>query len=119
MREPVDASERPCAMGDTCECTKITRDPADGFVAVEFLLPGECRDESTPPHMCVLCHRKTVQTLFYDMVYSGTPCHCVIQRYGNICGAPNEYAREVRPSPPPRPAPREGDTLKHTHRGRR
>lgn len=94
MREPVDPSERACAMGETCEFTKISRDPGDGFVGVEFLLPGESRAES-PPHMCVLCHRKTVQTLFYDMVYSGSPCHCVIQRYGNICGPPNEYAREV------------------------
>lgn len=45
--------------------------------------------------MCVLCHRKMVQSLFYDIVYASVPCKAVIQKYGNICGQDNEYAREV------------------------
>lgn len=45
--------------------------------------------------MCVLCHRKLVQSLFYDIIYSGSQCNGVIQRYGNICGQESEYAREV------------------------
>lgn len=52
-------------------------------------------------HMCVLCHRKLVQGLFYDIMYSGVPFNGVIQRYGNICNHAGEYARDVMLICPP------------------
>ena len=100
MREPIDASERPCVMGDMCECNMISS--VNGFTGVAFVLPGDVangdeeEEGKTGQHMCVLCHRKMVQSLFFDMVYCGVPhARGVIQRYGNICGQPGEYAREV------------------------
>ena len=47
--------------------------------------------------MCVLCHRRFVQSLFHDIVYNIQEFRGIIQRYGNICGHPGEYAKEVRP----------------------
>jgi hypothetical protein len=38
MREPFDVGERPCVMGDKCECKLM--DPCNGFIAIEFSLPG-------------------------------------------------------------------------------
>lgn len=97
MREPIGGNERQCTMGPLCECNMISRER--GFVGVEFLLPGERQAEAR--QMCVLCHRKTVQTLFHDIVYCGSPYRGVIQKYGNICGQPNEYAKEVALLCPP------------------
>ncbi len=118
MREPMWDYERPCMMGGCCECNFISTRPGEGFTAVEFLLPSEdveeesvsCDDEqgrrrsgssSRPRQMCVLCHRKLVQSLFYDIIYCGTPYRGVIQRYGNICNHAGEYAREVMLICPP------------------
>lgn len=82
MREPIDVSERRCVMEESCECNMLSRE--NGFVGVEFILPNE---RQTPTRqMCVLCHRKLVQNLFYEIVYTGSPYRGVIQRYGNICG---------------------------------
>lgn len=39
MREKVHANERPCVMGDECECMFI--DKNNPFVGIEFLVPGE------------------------------------------------------------------------------
>ncbi len=83
MREPTKG-ERACASGDLCECNFI--DPCMPFTAAEFLLPGE--DYPQHPQMCVLCCRKVTQKLFYDILFTGKEMHCVIQRYGNICGVP-------------------------------
>jgi hypothetical protein len=97
MREPIDSSERRCVMGENCECNMLSRE--NGFIAVEFILPNE---RQTPTRqMCVLCHRKLVQNLFYEIVYTGSPYRGVIQRYGNICGHQDEYAREVMLICPP------------------
>jgi len=51
--------------------------------------------------MCVLCCRKTTQKLFYDACYSGKRVQGLIQRYGNLCNQPGEYAREVMLICPP------------------
>ena len=91
MREPADHTERKCVMGDDCECNFIVK--GDGFTAVEFLLPNSQPTEHA--QMCVLCHRRSVQSLFYDTVYSGIPYKGVIQRYGNICSQEGEYARDA------------------------
>jgi hypothetical protein len=82
MREPIDSTERPCVMGERCECTMVSREC--GFVGVEFILPNE--RQGATRQMCVLCHRKLVQGLFHDIIYGGAPYRGVIQRYGNICG---------------------------------
>jgi hypothetical protein len=36
-----------------------------------------------------------VQTLFYDLLYSGRAFKGVIQRFGNICSKVGEYANDV------------------------
>lgn len=60
MRQPA-AGERPCAMGEQCECRFVDRQAP--FTAVEFRLPG---DPETP-QLCVLCSRRATQKMFYDM----------------------------------------------------
>ena len=113
MREPMWDYERPCAMGASCECNFISTRPGEGFTAVEFLLPSEdktqrqcdsgasAHEDRSPRRTCVLCHRKLVQSRFYDIIYSGMPFRGVIQRYGNICNHAGEYAREVMLICPP------------------
>ncbi len=103
MREPMWDYERLCVMGSSCECNFISTRAGEAFTAVEFLPPSAgCSDEKqTERQMCVLCHRKFVQGVFYDIVYSGVQCKGVIQRYGNICNVAGEYAREVMLIIPP------------------
>lgn len=90
MREPHE-NERSCSNSSLCECNFI--DPDNPFVGVEFLVPGETVLPPTP-HTCVLCARKLTQKLFYDIVFTGREYKGCIQRYGNICNVPGEYARE-------------------------
>jgi hypothetical protein len=92
MRECIGSQERPCVMGLECEGQFIDR--AHRFTCTEFLLPGEARTE---PQMCVMCCRKHTQKLFYDILYSPPSVHMmgVIQRYGVVVGAANEYAPEA------------------------
>jgi hypothetical protein len=87
MRQPLPG-ERPCAMGELCECMHI--DKASPFVGVELRLPND----PEAAQMCVLCSRCTTQKCFYDMCFLGRPVHGVIQRYGSIYGQPGEYAAE-------------------------
>lgn len=98
MREPMYPHERQCVMGNECECNFISS--GDNFVGVELCLPNQEGGAETPG-MCVLCNRRVAQSLFYDAVYSGRPYRGVIQKYGNMCGIPNEYAREVMLICPP------------------
>lgn len=98
MREPY-ASERACPSGALCECMFIEKTAP--FVGTEFLLPGETSTEQ--PQLCVLCSRKITQKLFYDLLLTepiGLP-NTLIQRYGNLCGVPGEYARECMLICPP------------------
>lgn len=116
MREP-GPGEQPCAMGELCECMFIDRNAP--FVGVQFELPnggggrlegagndgsggsggnkaaqaGQAGKAHAVPKLCVLCHRKTTQKLFYDICYSGKRIQGVIQHYGNLCNQPGEYAR--------------------------
>ncbi len=76
MRQAMFDYERDCVMGSQCECNFLCVDNA--FTGVEFLLPSEaaCRESAgndSKRQMCVLCHRKMVQKLFYEMIYSGSP----------------------------------------------
>lgn len=91
MREPIGKDERACVMGSNCECMFI--DPKLPFVGVEFLLPAEKVEDEVK--MCVLCCRKTTKQLFQEMLLSNVYFRGVIQRYGNICNLPNEYAKEA------------------------
>lgn len=87
MRQPM-TGERPCAMGDQCECMMIDRTAP--FIGVELRLPNDPDNAQ----MCVLCSRATTQKCFYDMCYLAKPIQGVIQRYGGIFGQPGEYAME-------------------------
>ena len=125
MREACPG-ERQCSMGQRCECMFI--DPNAPFVGVEFELPNEqandpnqinqanpnqhkepntnnkpnpSNNRQSPPKLCVLCSRKTTQKLFYDACYSGARIQGLIQRYGNLCNQPGEYARECMLICPP------------------
>jgi hypothetical protein len=89
LREPMFAHEKSCVCGDNCEFNFI--DIVHPFVGVEFKLQ-HCDDSQ--PQMCVLCSRKLTQELFYKMVYGGERFLGFIQRYGNLCQQPGEYARE-------------------------
>ena len=97
MRE-AGPGERPCAMGAKCECMFIDHEAP--FVGVQFDLPNEV-NEKNDPKLCVLCCRKTTQKLFYDACYCGKRVKAVIQRYGNLCNQPGEYARDCMLICPP------------------
>jgi hypothetical protein len=101
MRVPMHQHERSCVMGDNCECNFI--DPKKPFTAVEFCPPmGNPSSASMPPHMCVICHRKLVQTCFYEAQFQNNHrWDCVIQSYGNIYGEDGEYSRDVVLVSPP------------------
>lgn len=76
MRQPMYEYERPCVMGANCECNFIGTAAGEGFTAVEFLLPSEASAlesrQLAAQQMCVLCHRRLVQSLFYDIIYTGS-----------------------------------------------
>jgi hypothetical protein len=91
MREPMYEYERKCVCGDACEFNFI--DPNIPFVGVEFIINPDAQHQE--PQMCVLCSRRTTQEMFYNMVYNGHRFRGFIQRYGNICQQPGEYAREA------------------------
>jgi hypothetical protein len=86
--------ERPCVMGDLCECMQI--DKTSPFVGVEFRLQNDPEEAQ----MCVLCSRSATQKCFYDMCFLGRPISGIIQRYGAIYGQPGEYAAEIMLIPP-------------------
>jgi hypothetical protein len=90
LREPMFSHETPCVCGDNCEFNFI--DPMHPFIGVGFKLQQVDDNGAT---MCVLCSRKLTQELFYKMVYSGERFLGFIQRYGNLCQQPGEYAREA------------------------
>jgi hypothetical protein len=101
MREAA-AGEKQCAMGSRCECMFIDHNAP--FVCVQFDLPGDMTEPNNPqdtPKLCVLCSRKTTQKLFYDACYSGKRVQGLIQRYGNLCNQPGEYARDCMLICPP------------------
>jgi hypothetical protein len=93
MREVIHAHERSCVCAENCECNFI--DPNMPFVGVEFTLGDTSTAIDNTPHMCVLCSRRLTQELFFNMVYNGHRFRGVIQRYGNLCNQPSEYARDV------------------------
>lgn len=97
MREPLNAGERQCVMGEECECMFIDR--KHQFIGVEFLVPGEEAGET--PQMCVLCSRAATQQLFYDIVFDNVSFSGLIQRYGNLHDVPNEYAKDAMLICPP------------------
>jgi hypothetical protein len=77
MRQPMFEHEKPCIMGSECECNMISSVPGEGFVGVEFHLPSSHAGGDTKVQMCVLCHRKMVQKLFYDIIYADSPYRSV------------------------------------------
>jgi hypothetical protein len=92
MREVIHTHERPCVSGENCECNFI--DPLMPFVGVEFVMSDNSMGDDSH-QMCVLCSRRLTQELFFNMVYNGHRFRGIIQRYGNLCNQPLEYARDA------------------------
>lgn len=89
MRGPVNKDEPLCVMGRRCECMML--DENKPFIGIRLALPHDgCAEEN----LCVLCHRRLVQDLFYDLLYTGQPFRGLIQKYGVICGENKEYCME-------------------------
>jgi hypothetical protein len=86
MRECVHEHDKPCSMGQYCECNFIDQEHA--FVGVAFVMPELNSDETG---MCILCLRKLTQLLFYRVQKAGFTSSQLIQTYGNVCDAPGEY----------------------------
>ena len=86
MRECMRPEDKPCSLGQYCECNFI--DGEHSFVGVAFVMPDlRFADNS----MCILCLRKLTQMLFYRLVNGGYQTSHVMQIYGNICDVPGEY----------------------------
>ena len=86
MRECIHAHDKPCSLGQYCECNFI--DEEHNFVGVAFVMP-ELRSEET--NMCILCLRKLTQMLFYRVANGYTGSDKLLQTYGNLCDVPGEY----------------------------
>lgn len=97
MRESFLKEDVDCIMGVNCECMFV--DAHMPFVGTRFwseqFINNNNVECSTSNKMCVLCCRKNTQQLFYDLIFSGVRFNGYIQLYGNICAAPNEYAKEA------------------------
>jgi hypothetical protein len=91
MRECAHEHEKPCSMGQYCECNFIDHEHA--FVGVEFVMP-ELHSEDLG--MCILCLRKLTQMLFYRMQKAGYSRSQLIQSYGNVC---NDLASRLQAYP--------------------
>lgn len=96
MRECMSADEKPCVMGDGCECMIL--DPKTPFVCMQFVIPNVTNEYQG---MCVLCLRKTTQLLYYKTIYNGIDVNALIQKYGNICNQVDEYHPSVMLICPP------------------
>jgi hypothetical protein len=86
MRECMLPEDKPCSLGQYCECNFIDKEQA--FVGVAFVMPDL---RFTDNSMCILCLRKLTQMLFYRLVNGGYQTSHVMQIYGNICDVPGEY----------------------------
>ena len=86
MRECMLPEDKPCSLGQFCECNFI--DAGHEFVGVSFVMPDLRAGES---NMCILCLRKLTQMLFYRMINGGYKPSNLIQLYGNICDVAGEY----------------------------
>lgn len=89
MRGAMYDGEPLCVMGSKCECNYI--DDTKPFVGIRFILP---HGSPMPDNLCVCCHRRVVQDLYYDLLYSGRPFRGLLQKYGVIANEPNEYCIE-------------------------
>jgi hypothetical protein len=86
MRECMLPEDRPCSLGQFCECNFIDREHE--FVGVSFVMPDL---RSSDNSMCILCLRKLTQMLFYRLVNGGYKTSHLFQIYGNICDVTGEY----------------------------
>ena len=86
MRECIYEEDKPCSMGQYCECNFI--DVEHSFVGVSFVMPDLMSNQNT---MCILCMRKLTQILYYHIVNGGLKSSHIAQTYGNICDVPGEY----------------------------
>jgi hypothetical protein len=86
MRECISDEDKPCSLGQYCECNFI--DSEHSFVGVTFVMPDL---QSLENNMCILCLRKLTQMLFYRIVNGAYKSSHLAQTYGNICDVPGEY----------------------------
>jgi hypothetical protein len=86
MRECISYSDKPCIMGQYCECNFIDSD--NSFVGVAFVMPDL---QTVNNSMCILCLRKLTQMLFYRLMNGAYKSNHLAQLYENICDVPGEY----------------------------
>jgi hypothetical protein len=86
VRECIYAEDKPCSLGQYCECNFIDLEHA--FVGVSFVMPDLLCQHNT---MCILCLRKLTQMLYYRIVNGAFKSAHLAQTYGNICDVPGEY----------------------------
>jgi hypothetical protein len=79
MRKCAGEHEKPCSMGEYCECNFI--DAEHAFVGVSFVMPELHTEESG---MCILCMRKLTQMVFYHVLKAGYKCSHLIQSYALV-----------------------------------
>jgi len=96
MRQCIAAHEKPCCMGNQCECMMISK--TNPFVGVQFAVPNTEHGNNS---MCVLCLRKVTTLLFYRTIQKGISVNTQIQRHGNICNQAGEYHPSVMLICPP------------------
>ena len=86
MRECIHEEDKPCSMGQYCECNFIDSD--NSFVGVAFVMPDL---QTVNNSMCILCLRKLTQMLFYRLMNGAYKSNHLAQLYGNICDVSGEY----------------------------
>ena len=86
MRDCICVNDKPCSMGQYCECNFI--DLEHSFVGVSCVMPDLLSHQNT---MCILCMRKLTQILYYRIVNGSLKSSHIAQTYGNICDVPGEY----------------------------
>ena len=93
MRECIGLHEKQCSMQEKCECMFI--DNEQKFIGIRFPIPNINNEDISSNTMCILCLRKYTLLLYYKTMHAGLDPQVVIQKHGNICNEPGEYAQSA------------------------
>lgn len=96
LREP-KSSERPCCKGENCEGLKVTKNPDDGFILREYLLPSQYKEylqnNRLPelPGLCLLCRRSAVTRMYVNFRSDCDNTSSLISDIRNYASVQGEY----------------------------